>query len=342
VNVLHKLCISEFETELGFKTDLTLSYQIFGQSSKDAPIVLVNHALTGNSNVTGEQGWWNEVVGPGKVIDTNKFCVLAFNIPGNGYAAAPEDLIHAYEQFTLRDIAKVFLQGLSELNIDTLYAIIGGSIGGSLAWEMVALRPDITQHLIPIAADWKASDWLLANVRVQKQILEHSQRPLEDARMHAMIFYRTAASFKEKFSRSEQEGSDLFRIESWLYHHGDKLRERFDLSAYKLLNHLLGTADISRGKNGLNSVVKTIEASIHLVGIDSDGFYVNSENYDTLEKLSALGKKIKLSVINSIHGHDAFLIEYAQLLKILEPIFVGGESSIQSKKMSGETLSRCA
>ena len=104
-----------------------------------APIVLVNHALTGNSNVTGSEGWWSALIGEGKCIDTNKYTILAFNIPGNGYDGF---VIENYKDFVAGDIAHIFLRGLEELKIDKLFALIGGSLGGGIAWEMAAINPN--------------------------------------------------------------------------------------------------------------------------------------------------------------------------------------------------------
>lgn len=313
--------LPDFITESGFSLPLSLSYQSFGPEIGTAPIVLVNHALTGNSNIAGKHGWWNQLIGEGKTIDTLKFTVLAFNIPGNGYEGDASLLINNYQQFTTRDIANAFLLGLQHLNINKLFAVIGGSLGGCISWEMMALSPKLAEHLIPIATDWKASDWLIANVRIQKQILENSKFPLEDARMHAMTFYRSAASFKNKFQRSFNLEKNVFNIESWLNHHGEKLKERFNLSAYKLMNHLLSTTDISRERSGLAEVCKNIQATIHLVNINSDGLYVPEETRETYQVLVENGNKVYYHEIESIHGHDAFLIEYQQLNNFLEPIF---------------------
>ena len=106
---LKKIIISDFVTERGkVQKNLPLFYQIFGKPIGKGPIVLVNHALTGNSQVTEENGWWKDLIGKNKTIDTNYFTVLAFNIPGNGYDGLKENLIHNYTHFTARDIAKTF------------------------------------------------------------------------------------------------------------------------------------------------------------------------------------------------------------------------------------------
>ncbi|MDA8658246.1 alpha/beta fold hydrolase, partial [Flavobacteriaceae bacterium] len=180
---IQTISISNFRTHTGaVYPSIDLHYQHFGCELGTAPVVLVNHSLTGDAQLTGNDGWWNEIIGPAQTIDTQHYTLLGFNIPGNGVLnqtfSTPED-------FHTGDIASLFLQGLKVLKIETLYALIGGSIGGGIAWEMSALAPEITKYLIPIAADWKANDWILANTFMQKRILQNSKQPLEDARIHA-------------------------------------------------------------------------------------------------------------------------------------------------------------
>lgn len=314
------ITLQNFTTESGaFYAAFNLSYQLFGCELHTAPIVLVNHALTGNSQVVGSKGWWNVLIGENRTIDTNKYTVIAFNVPGNGF---DQSVIENYLDFTARDIARLFIQGLEELQIKQLYAIIGGSVGGGIAWEIAALAPKITKHLIPIATDWKSTDWLIANCFLQEQILKNSANPIEDARIHAMLCYRTPESFKAKFGRTLNEDLGIFNIESWLHHHGEKLQKRFQLSAYKLMNQLLKTIDITRGKESFVTVAKQIEADIHIIGINSDLFFTINENKETYEILKEHKANVTFQVIDSIHGHDAFLIEYKQLDNLLKGVFV--------------------
>lgn len=317
----NSITIQNFTTESGaFYAVLNLSFQVFGPVLHTAPIVLVNHALTGNAQVVGENGWWNNLIGENKTIDTHNYIILAFNVPGNGHDG---EIIENYLDFNARDIARLFLEGLRILKIDQLFAIIGGSVGGGIAWEMAALQPKITRHLIPIATDWKSTDWLIANCFLQEQILKNSSKPIEDARIHAMLCYRSPASFKEKFQRTTNEELQLFNIESWLNHHGEKLQKRFQLSAYKLMNQLLKTIDITRNKDSFEKIASQIEADIHIIGIDSDLFFSANENKATFETLKKYKENIFYDEIVSIHGHDAFLIEYGQLNNLLAPIFAG-------------------
>jgi len=318
VSDIEQLNIPGFTTLSGVIQDIQLSYQIFGMPLNTAPIVLVNHALTGNSNVAGENGWWTSLVGKGKCIDTQKYTVLAFNIPGNGYDGF---VIDNYKDFVAGDIARIFLQALGILKINKLYAIIGGSLGGGIAWEMAALNPEITTHLIPVASDWKSTDWLIANCQIQEQFLTNSKQPVHDARMHAMLCYRTPESFKERFQRSTNEDLQVFNVESWLLHHGRKLQERFQLSAYKLTNQLLKTIDINRdGKEAFEKLQQS-QTNIHIIGVDSDLFFSARENKETHKQMAQARSNVTYGEIKSLHGHDAFLIEFKQLEQLLEGIF---------------------
>ena len=317
---LQHIIIQNFTTESKvINFEINLSYQVFGKTLGTAPVVLVNHALTGNSNVTGKDGWWQDLVGDDKVIDTKLYTVLAFNIPGNGFDSF---VIDNYKDFVARDIASLFLMGLKELQIEKLFALIGGSLGGAIAWEMAVLNPDITEHLIPVATDWKSTDWLIANCQIQEQFLLNSRNPVHDARMHAMLCYRTPESFNERFQRSKKDNSEIFNVESWLLHHGNKLQERFQLSAYKLMNQLLKTIDVTKNRPNDFNVLENIHGNIHIVGVDSDLFFTAEENRQTQKQLAVTNPNVTYNEINSVHGHDAFLMEYEQLEKIVEGIFV--------------------
>ena len=313
------ISILDFKTHSGAVFDsIKLYYQQFGKQIGTAPVVLVNHSLTGDSKLTGKGGWWNEMIGPDKIIDTNRYTVLGFNIPGNGVM---DQTFSNPEDFHAGDIAFLFLKGLHALDVKFLHALIGGSIGGGIAWEMIAIAPKLCKFLVPVAADWKANDWIIANTFLQKRILINSKQPLEDARIHAMLTYRTPQSFDSRFGRTKNQELEVYNIESWLMYHGDKLAKRFKLEAYQMMNHLLASVDVEREGRDINDIIKNINAEIHLVAIDSDLFFTPMEDKKTFE----LGKKNKKDIyyheISSIHGHDAFLIENEKMVTILAKIF---------------------
>jgi len=300
---------------------LPLTYEVFGQPLHKAPIVMVNHALTGNSRVCGPMGWWNGLVGQGKCIDTDKYTVLSFNIPGNGYDNNEDHLFSDYKIFNARDIAVIFAKGLELLKINRLYAVIGGSVGGGIAWELATIKPNLIDHLIPVATDWKSTDWLKANCLVQEQILLHSNNPIKDARIHAMLIYRSPESFKQKFDRTYNDDKDMYNVESWLFHHGEKLDKRFALAAYKELNHILANIDITEGRGSFKEVAASITSNIHIISVNSDMFFTLAEDELTFNELKKIKENVTHKIIDSVHGHDAFLIEFDQLSELLGDIF---------------------
>ncbi|MBU4537363.1 MAG: alpha/beta fold hydrolase [Weeksellaceae bacterium] len=310
-NRLQHITLQNFKLNSGKILDINLSYQIFGQELFSAPIILVNHALTGNSNVSGENGWWKTLVGKGKIIDTERFTVICFNIPGNGFNGI---LIENYEDFKTEDIANIFLEGLNSLNINQLHTLIGGSLGGAVGWEMLVIQPDLAENFIPIACDFKTSDWLHAQCLVQKFLLGSEEEPLQKARIHAMLCYRTPESLNVRFKNEFDTEKEIFKSHDWLNFHGKSLNERFSLSAYHFMNNLLMKIGVDK------RMLKNIKADIHLVAVNSDLFFPAFEMKKCYEHLIKTKENTSYHEIKSMHGHDAFLMEYEQLNGILEKI----------------------
>lgn len=308
---LQHLKLKNHQLVSGKILDIDLSYQLFGKDLHSAPVVLVNHALTGNSNVAGENGWWNSLIGENEIIDTDIYSVICFNIPGNGFDG---NLIENYQDFTPKDIATIFLKGLSFLNISKLHTLIGGSLGGAIGWEMLALNPGLAENFIPIACDYKTSDWLHAQCLVQQFLLNQNDQPLQKARIHAMLCYRTPASLNERFKNEIHPEKQILNSHDWLNFHGEKLNERFSLNAYRLMNYLLMSINTDESK------LKEIKANIHLIGVDSDLFFPAFEMQRCRDSLMSIKANTYYHEIKSIHGHDAFLMEYDQLNQILNKI----------------------
>ena len=316
---LKHILLEDFETLTGSKIKkIQISYQVFGKELGSAPVILVNHALTGNSLVSGINGWWSEIIGFEKPIDTTKYSVLCFNIPGNGFN---ENNFDFNLDLNLGDIALLFIKAIDKLKLTKLHAIIGGSIGGCLTWEMIALKNDLASIIIPVASDWKASDWLIANTFLQDRILKNSRDPVSDARIHAMTFYRSPKSLNTRFARTKNLDKNMYNVESWLIHHGEKLRQRFSLKSYLFMNKLLSSTDITRdGESFINKISK-IKSSIHLISVDSDIFFLPNEDHETYLIAKKNNLDITNHIIKSIHGHDAFLIETKQISDIFTKIF---------------------
>lgn len=314
--MLGQVTLSDFTNWRGESIpSLTLTYQVAGPALGAAPIVLVCHALTGNSAVAGPEGWWAKLIGPGQTIDTARYTILSIDIPGNEYAgSAPLD---DPSLLSVRDVARLWLLVLRELRVDHLYALIGPSLGGGIAWQIATLEPMLAEHLFPIATDYNASDWLLAQTEVQRLILDHSDRPIHDARVHAMLTYRTPKSLIGRFEGKTTD-IGLPKVLDWLDYHGRTLEGRFSLRAYRVMTFLTSTIHAAENEKELTRIA----SHIHLVAIDSDRLFPYFIARETIERLRGSGKEhAELHTIVSDHGHDAFLIEYDQLCRIMSPFF---------------------
>lgn len=313
---IHK--ISNLKTVNGKNyTDFKITYQIFGRKLHQAPIVLVHHALTGNSDLLSEErGWWKEIVGENKLIDTKHYTVIAFDMPGNGYGGY---LLKNYNDFCFRDMVNAMIIALKDLGVNKVYASIGGSIGGFIPWQIAIAEPEFAEYIVPVATHWQTNDWVLAYAYVQEQLLLHSKRPLFDARIMGMILYRTTQSLNKKFERTKNKNG-MFNIASWLEHHGNKLEQRFDIQAYKTMNNLLFSTN-PVGDKPFEEVAKKIKAKIIQINIDSDILFPVKEALKTKKILDELKVKNEYYEIKSEHGHDGFLIEHKQISEFLNKIF---------------------
>ncbi|MFL2591306.1 MAG: alpha/beta fold hydrolase [Flavobacteriaceae bacterium] len=326
---VESIIIKKFKSNTGYIFDnISLSYQLYGQKIGDSPIILVNHSLTGNSSLTGDSGWWSEIVGIDKAIDLKYFTVIAFDIPGNGYYYPT---IENYTELNCNDIAKIFYLGLEKIGVFNLFAIVGGSIGGGITWEMASLNNKFAEVIIPVACDWQASDWILANTYLQKRILKNSKNPLQDARIHAMLSYRTPISLNNRFSNKKNK-KGIHLVEEWLSFHGESLLKRFNLEAYKAMNHLLSTVDITGDEREPQEVLSTIKSNIHIVSIDSDYYFTLERDIYTYNLIKSVKKNVYHHIIESVHGHDGFLIENKKMSKILSKILIESKNGNNTRK----------
>lgn len=305
-----------FKLSSGENVSLSLSYQTFGLQLGKGPLVVVNHSLTGDSNISGDNGWWSDLIGSKKMINTDKFCVMCINIPGN---IQEKRGFNYGNKWILSDVAKLFVQLLKNLGVRKVHSLIGGSIGGGLVWEMGLLDENFFENLIPVAADYKASDWLISNTYFQNLILKNSKNPVFDARLHAMLSYRNPKSINRRF-RIKSNDLNERKVIDWLNHHGNKLKEKFSLKSYIHMNHLLSSIGYNYENKFLKLITKN-KSKIHLVGVNSDLLFPNFEIENTYDLLSAIKKNIYYYQIQSDHGHDAFLIEFKQMKSKLNHIF---------------------
>ena len=320
-----------------------MAYETWGtlNAARDN-VILIEHALTGDSHVAGpiqdghlSPGWWDGIIGPGQDIDTDLFYVVAINVLGGcqgstGPASADPDGRPWGSRFpflTIRDQVAAEAATLDALGIDRLAAVIGGSMGGMRALEWAVSEPDRVERLVLLAScAYATADqiaWCLPQLLAIRQDPyfaggDYYDQPIGPdqglglARRIAHATYRSGQELTERFGRDAQPGEEplggrgRYAIESYLDHHADKLIRRFDANSYLVLTEAMNSHDVGRGRGGLAPALAQVHATATIIAVDSDRLYPTALS---AEVAAALPESTPLHEIHSAHGHDGFLIE---------------------------------
>ncbi len=293
---------------------VTIGYQTFGElNSTRSNAVLVLHALTGTTNCLE---WWSGIIGPGKSIDPAKDFVICANFLGSCYGSTgPADL--GFPEITIRDIARSQLEFLLELGIRDVQLAIGGSMGAMVLLELALLDhqfgcPINIERIAAIATGADHSGWRLAFSSTIRRTIERFAKVdpvngfdegMKLARQFAMISYRSSQEFDERFGRSTN--SDLFEVESYLIHQGDKIAARFSPHAYSTLTRAMELYDLRADRDeDLSVVLKALDIPALFVGISSDILYAESE----IKALASSAPHGTYQTLDAPYGHDSFLV----------------------------------
>ncbi len=340
-------------TELG---DFTVAYQTYGElNDEKSNAVLVCHALTGDQFVgdthpiTKKPGWWEVIVGPGKIIDTDRYYVICPNVIGGCMGTiGPKEINPATGQpwgldfpvITIADMVRVQAMLLDHLGIDSLFAAIGGSMGGMQVLEWVASYPERVFAALPIATaarhsaqnisfhevgrqaimadpDWRNGDYRLHGVR--------PCRGLAVARMAAHITYLSEAALTRKFGRRLQDreavtfGFDAdFQVESYLRRQGGVFVERFDANSYLYITRAMDYFDLEARYDGvLADAFRGARTRFCVLSFTSDWCYPTEESRRIVRALNAVAANVSFAEIVSDCGHDAFLLDEPEFHRVL-------------------------
>ena len=314
--------------------EVPIAYRTWGRlNASGTNAVVVCHALTGDANV---DAWCQDLIGSGRALDPEEDFIVCANVPGSPYGSVspltinPETGEHYgpdFPVFTPRDTVALHRHLLDHLGVRRVRCAIGGSMGGMHVLEWAFQQGDagapLVRTLIPIAVGGRHTPWQIGWSEAQRQAIyadakwQDGRYTLDDpptdglaaARAMAMVSYRTHASFQQRFGRERQSDNGAanppFAVESYLRYHGQKLVDRFDANCYVHLTQQMDAHDVSRGRGAYPEALQQIEQPALVVGIDSDVLYPLTEQ----EELAAHLPRADLKVLNSPHGHDAFLIE---------------------------------
>jgi homoserine O-acetyltransferase len=292
---------------------LRQAYHLDGALNEERDnLVLVFHALTGSADAAG--GWWTEVIGPGKPIDTNRHAVLCANLLGSCYGTTGpwEPGREDFPLVTTRDQARLVQLLVDELGITGVSLAVGGSLGGMVAMEWAVQNPRMAESVVVLAAPAAHTASAIAWNHIQRQaIAAAGERGLEIARMIGMMTYRTPDEQASRFGR-RREVDGGWSVASYLEHHGRKLRDRFDPRSYVALTRAMDSHDVGRGRGGVASALKSIQGRLIGVGIPGDVLYSDGDVRSWVDEAGAEYREIR-----SLHGHDAFLLEPEQTAAIL-------------------------
>lgn len=321
-----------------------IAYETWGTLAPDGSnAVLVLHALTGDTHVTGPAGpghptagWWEGLIGPGRPLDTNRWYVVAPNVLGGcqgttGPASPMPDGRAWGSRFpfvTVRDTVRAEALLADALGVDSWALVLGGSMGGMRAVEWAATEPDRVRRLMLLASPAAASADQIAWCAPQIAAIKadpgwrggdyHDQPPghgphvgLGIARRIAHLSYRSGLELATRFGRAPQDGEDpwtggRYAVESYLDHHAEKLVHRFDAGSYVRLTELMNAHDVGRDRGGIARGLARITARTFVIGISSDRLYPLEQQVELAEGIPRSGPA---HVIDSPHGHDSFLIE---------------------------------
>ncbi|WCN38504.1 homoserine O-acetyltransferase MetX [Aneurinibacillus uraniidurans] len=313
--------------------------------------ILICHALTGDAKAVGDEetpGWWEGLIGPGRYVDTNRYFVITSNVLGGCAGTTGPASLHPesntpygadFPVVTIRDMVQVQYELVRQLGINKLFAVIGGSMGGMQVFEWAASYPEMMEVVVPIATCARLSAVAIAYNDVGRQAIlsdpnwqcghyypgKGPVNGLSIARMLGMITYRTADLFEYRFGRrlKDDKGDvtkfdSTFQIESYLRYHGQKLVDRFDANSYLYLLKAMDSHDIGRNRGGIKKAIEGIQAHVLSIAISDDLLYPADHQEEVVAMMEVAGKNVEYHYIDSIYGHDGFLVEFVKIGPLVE------------------------
>lgn len=327
---------------------ITLAYQTYGTlNAEKSNAILLCHGLTGDQYlagkhpVTGKAGWWDDLVGPGRIFDTERYFLIASNVIGGCLGSSgPKSINPAtgkafgidFPVITIADMVRAQVLLIDALGIEKLFAVIGGSMGGMLALEWVARYPDRLFACAPICTAARHSAQNIAFHEVGRQAimtdmgwsdgkyLERGTYPVNGlavARMTAHVTYLSEVGLHEKFGRRLQNkqqvgyGFDVdFQVESYLRHQGQSFTERFDPNSYLYITRAMDYFDLEAdfGKK-LPEIFRDTSVRFCVVSFSSDWLFPTAESRVIVRALNAAAANVSFTEVVTDKGHDAFLLD---------------------------------
>jgi homoserine O-acetyltransferase/O-succinyltransferase len=335
-----------FELEVGESLPgFQLKYTTLGNLNESrSNVVWVCHALTGNSDFTD---WWGSLFNEGRFFDPKNYFIICANVLAGCYGSTGplsvnpktgKPYYHTFPTVTNRDNAKAFDLLRQHLGINQIHTAIGGSLGGQQVLEWAIDKPEVFQHIIPIATNAQHSPWGIAFNEAQRMAIEADaswkekdpragSEGLKAARAIGMISYRHYDTYNQTQAEKNNDKVDGYRAATYQQYQGQKLANRFNAFTYWGLSKMMDSQNVGRKRDSIESALKKIKARTLVVGIDSDILFPLSEQKFLADTIPGA----KLEVMKSIYGHDGFLVEFEQLSNHIKKFFAEDLVSVEVK-----------
>ncbi|MFZ0809502.1 MAG: homoserine O-acetyltransferase [Bradyrhizobium sp.] len=348
-----------------------IAYQTYGElNAGRSNAILVCHALTGDQHVanvhpvTGKSGWWETMVGPGRPLDTDRYFIICTNVIGGCMGSTGPASINPvtgqlwgldFPMITIPDMVRAQAMLLDRLGIETLFSVVGGSMGGMQALQWTAAFPERVFSTLAIACSTRHSAQNIAFHELGRQAVmadpewyngryfetgTQPHRGLGVARMAAHITYLSDAALHRKFGRRMQDrelptfsfDAD-FQVESYLRYQGSSFVERFDANSYLYLTRAMDYFDIAADHHGvLAEAFRGIQTRFCVVSFTSDWLFPTSESRALVHALNAPSARVSFAEIETDRGHDAFLLEVPEFFDISRAFL---QSAAKARGFSG-------
>ncbi len=341
---------------------ITLAYETYGKLNKEKTnAILIVHALSGDAHAAGfykgdsKPGWWDNMIGPGKAFDTDKYFIISSNVIGGCKGSTGPASVNpetgkpfgiGFPMITIADMVKAQKNLIDYLGIDKLLSVAGGSMGGMLALQWFASFPERIHSVIPIATALKHSPQQIAFDEVGRQAVmadpawldgnyygrDKPQRGLAVARMIGHITYMSDKSMEKKFSRKlkEEKYSFKFRtdfeVEGYLRYKGDNFVKRFDANSYLYITKAMDYFDLSGGN--LFPENKKYDTRFLVIAFKSDWLYPPYQSQEIVKQLKSRHIDVTYCEIPSTYGHDAFLLEVHEQTRLVKHFLLKTYNSI--------------
>lgn len=332
---------------------ITLVYETYGELNRDkSNAILVFHSLTGDAHAAGfhtghtKPGWWDDMIGPGKAFDTNKYFIISSNVLGGCKGSTGPASIDpktnkpyglSFPFVTIEDMVSAQKHLIDHLGIKKLLSVSGGSMGGLQALIWAVKYPERMQSVILIATNYRHSAQQIALHEVARQAIMSDPdwhggnyygksiptRGLSLSRMIGHITYMSEKSMEEKFGRKligkEKLGYDFsndFEVENYLKYRASNFVQRFDANSYLYLSKALDYFDLSEGGD-LVKIISKAKASFLVISFTSDWLYPSYQSKEMVKALKINDLDVSSIEIKSDYGHDSFLVEVEGQSKLI-------------------------